>query len=134
MSFEGLFVDRAVFGGVGEGESRPGSEVSRMDGCKPHGLDRENCCSVDVADEGADAGKVMGIQGGGSGDPLFRNRWMILGKERKTPESGASECAPAAKDDPVVLGDHSDHGFSKKPCSCGHKVSQFPSGCDGNWA
>ena len=63
MSFEGLFVDGSVFGGVGEGGSRPGSKVAGMDGCKPRGLDRKAFCSVEVADEGADAGKVMGIQG-----------------------------------------------------------------------
>ena len=82
MSFEVLFRGRAVFGGVGEGDYRPGSKVSSMDGCKPRGLDRKACCSVEVVDESADAGEVMGIQGGGSGAPLRWNRWMSLGKER----------------------------------------------------
>ena len=66
VSFEGIFGDGAVFGGVGEGESRPGSKVASMDGCKPRVLNRKACCSVEVAYEGANAGNVMGIQGGGS--------------------------------------------------------------------
>ena len=49
VSFGGLFRDRAVFGGVGKGDSKPGSKVSSLDGCKPRGLDRKACCSVEVA-------------------------------------------------------------------------------------
>ena len=82
-----------------------------MDGCKPRGPDRKSCSSVEVADEGSNSGQIMGVQGGGSRAPLFRNRWMRLGKERKTPDFGAGEFAPAAKDDHVVLEEHSDHGF-----------------------
>ena len=111
MSFEGLFGDGVLFGSVGEGESRPGSKVAGMDGCKPRGFYWKSCCSVEVSDKGTNAGKVMGIQGGGSGAPLRRNRWTILGKERKTPELGAGEFTPAAKDDHLVLGEHSDHSF-----------------------
>ena len=114
MSFEGLFGDGVVFGGVGEGESRPGRKVAGMDGCKPCGFDWKSCCSVEVSDKGDDAGKVIGIQGGGSGAPLRRNRRTILGKERKTPELGAGDFAPAAKDDHVVLGEPSDCGFLNK--------------------
>ena len=65
VSIEGLFRDRAVFGGVGEGESRPGRKFASIDGCKPRGLERKVCCSVEVTDEGSNAGQVMGIQGGG---------------------------------------------------------------------
>ena len=32
VSFEDLFRDGAVFGGVGEGDSRPGNKVARIDG------------------------------------------------------------------------------------------------------
>ena len=123
VSFEGLFGDGEVFDGVGKVESRSGSKVSSMDGCKPRGLDRKACCSVEVVDESADAGEVMGIQGGGSGAPLRWNRWMSLGKERQTPDLGDGEFVPAMKDDHVVLGEHIDRSFSKKSCSCGHKVS-----------
>ena len=114
MSFEVIFGDGAVFGGVGEDDSRPGSKVAGTYGCNPRGLDRKSCCSVEVADEGTDAGKVMGIRGGGSGVPLCQNRWMSLGKERKKPELGAGEFASATKDDHVVLGEHIDRGFSNK--------------------
>ena len=48
--FEGLFRGGAVFGGVGEGESSPGSKVAIVDGCKSRRLDRNACCSVEVAD------------------------------------------------------------------------------------
>ena len=61
VPFEGLFRDGEVFGGVGEGESRPGSKVASMDGCKPHGLDKKTFYSVEVADKGSNSGKVMGI-------------------------------------------------------------------------
>ena len=114
VSFEGLFGDGEVFDGVGKVESRSGSKVSSMDGCKPRGLDRKVCCGVELPEEGADAGEVVGIQGGGIGAPLRQNRWMSLGKERKTPEFGASDFAPAAQDDHVFLGEHSDRGFSNK--------------------
>ena len=113
MSFEGLFGDGVVFGSVGEGESRPGSKVAGMDGCKPRGFYWKSCCSVEVSDKGTNAGKVMGIQGGGSGAPLCWNRWMRLGKDRKTHKFGAGEFAPDAKDDHVVLVEHSDCGFFK---------------------
>ena len=56
----------------------------------------------------------MGIQGGGSRAPLHRNIWISLGKEGETPEFGAGEFAPNAKDDHVVLGEHSDCVFFKK--------------------
>ena len=59
---------------------------------------------MEVADVGSYAGKVMGIQGGGSGAPLCQDIWMHLGKERETPKFGAGEFAPTAKDDHVVLG------------------------------
>ena len=42
VSFEGLFRYRALFGGVGESESRPGRKFSSMYGCKPRGLDRKS--------------------------------------------------------------------------------------------
>ena len=42
VSFKGLSRDRAVFGGGGKGDSRPGSKVARMDVCKPHVLDRKS--------------------------------------------------------------------------------------------
>ena len=81
-----MFGDGAVFGGVGEGEYRLGKKVSGMDGCKPRGLDRKSCSSVEVAYKGADAGKVMGIQVRGSRAPLRQDRWMHLRKDRKTPK------------------------------------------------
>ena len=56
VSFEGLFRDGAVFGGIGEGESGPGIKVSSMYGCKPRGIDRKTCCSMKVADEGSNSG------------------------------------------------------------------------------
>ena len=34
VSFKGIFRDKAVFGGVGKGESRTGSKVASIDGCK----------------------------------------------------------------------------------------------------
>ena len=114
MSFDVLFGEGALFSGVGEGDSRPGGKVASMDGCKQHGIDRKACCNVEVVDEGVDAGEVMGIQGGGSGAPLRCNRWMSLGKDRETPDFGAGEFAPAAKDDNAVLGEHSDCGVFKQ--------------------
>ena len=104
ISFEGLFGDGAVFGSIGEGDSRPVSKVASVDGCKPRGLDGKSCCSVEVSDKGTDAGKVTGIQGGGKGAPLSRNRWMSLVEDIKTIDFGAGEFAPSAKDDHVVLG------------------------------
>ena len=114
VSIEGLFRDRALFGGIGEDESRPGSKVASISGCKPRGLQRKACCSMEVAYKGSNIGHVRGIQGRGSGAPLRRDRWMRLGKERKTPKFGAGEFAPAAKYDHAVLREHSDCGFSNK--------------------
>ena len=70
VSFKGLFRYGTVFGGVGIGDSRPGRQVTGMDGCKPRGLDRKACCSVEVADEGSNSGQVVVVQGRGSGAPL----------------------------------------------------------------
>ena len=113
MSFKDLFRDGEVFGGVGKVESRPGSKVVSMDGCKPHGLDRKSYCIVEVADEGSNSGQVVGIRGGGRGAPLCRDIWMRLGKERKTPNFVAGEFAPTAKDDHIFLGEHSGCDFFK---------------------
>ena len=113
VSFEDLFRDGAVFGGVGEGDSRPGRKVASVDDCKPRGLDRKSCCSVEVSDKGSNYGQVVGIQGGGRGAPLCWGRWMYLGKEIEAPNFGAGEFSQTAKDDHVVLLEHSDGGFSK---------------------
>ena len=113
LYFKDIFRDGAVFGGVGEGDCRPGRKVASVDGCKPRGLYRKSCCSVEVADEGSNDGQVMGIQGGGRGAPLRWGRWMRLEKEREAPKFGAGEFAPTAKDDHVVLVEHSDGGFFK---------------------
>ena len=69
---------------------------------------------MEVADEGYNAGQVMGIQGEGRGEPLRWDIWIGLGKERETPKFGAGDFTPTAKDDHVVLGEHSDCGFSNK--------------------
>ena len=79
---------------------------------------------MELADDGSNNGKVVGIQGGGSGAPLRRDIWMCLGKEIKTPELGAGEFATAAKDDHFVLGEHSDHSVFFKNLAV--VVTKFP--------
>ena len=89
MSFKGLFIDRAIFGGVGKGDSIPGSTVSSIYGCKPHVLYKKAFCSVGVVGEGSNYGRVVVIQGVGRGAPLCCHICMRLGKERKTRKFGA---------------------------------------------
>ena len=81
---------------------------------KPRGIDRKACYSVEIANKGSNSGQVMSIQGEGRGAPLRWYRWMRLEEDRETPNFGTGEFAPTAKDDHVVLGEHSDCSFSNK--------------------
>ena len=63
MALDGLITGRAILGSIGVGDSWPGGEVSVFDGGEPGGFDWESCGGVEVADEGTNAGKVVGVEG-----------------------------------------------------------------------
>ena len=66
--------------------------------------DREACGGMEIADEGANAGKVVGIEGGWGSGPLGGNGWMIFGAEREVPKFGSTFFAPSGEEDGVIFG------------------------------
>ena len=73
--------------------------------------DREACNGMEVLDEGANAGKVVGIESGGGSGPLGGDGWMIFGSEREAPKSGSTFSVPSGEEDGVVFGEDSDTIF-----------------------
>ena len=59
---------------------------------------------MEVSNEGANAGQVMGIEGGGGSSPLGGNGWMVFWAEKEVPKSGSAFLAPAGEEDGVVFG------------------------------
>ena len=64
VALDGCVAGWAVLGGVGVGQSGPGGVVAGFDGGKPGRLDGKSGGGVEVADKGADAGEVVGVEGG----------------------------------------------------------------------
>ena len=77
----------AILGGIGLGKAGAGGVVAGFDGGKPGGLDRKASGCVEVADEGANAGEVVGVEGGRcrrvSGKDGCTGVGMIFGVERE---------------------------------------------------
>ena len=63
MLLYGLLTGGAIPGGIGVGDTRPSGEVAGFDSGDPGGFDWESSCGVEVADEGTNAGEVVGIEG-----------------------------------------------------------------------
>ena len=59
----GLITGWAILGIIGVGESCPGGEVAGFDSSESGGFDWEACGGVEVADEGTNAGDVVGVEG-----------------------------------------------------------------------
>ena len=62
VAFDGLITGRATIGSIGVGESWPGGEVAAFDGSVLGGFYWESCVGVEVADEGTNAGEVVGVE------------------------------------------------------------------------
>ena len=63
VDLDGIITGWAILRSTGVGDSCPGGEVAGFDGGKPGGFDWEACGGVEVADEGTNAGEVVGIEG-----------------------------------------------------------------------
>ena len=63
VAFYGFLTAGEIPGGIGIGEARPGGEVAGFDGGEPGGFGWESCGGVEVADEGTNAGEVVGVEG-----------------------------------------------------------------------
>ena len=90
MALDGCVAVWEILGGVGVGEAGPVGLVARFDGGRPGGLDRKAGGGVEVADEGADAGEIAGIEGS-RGCRVCGNEvgWMgvgiVFGAQREAP-------------------------------------------------
>ena len=83
MALCGFLTDGEIYGGVGIGEARPGGEVSGFDGGQPGGFEWESSGSVEIADEGSNAGEVVVVEGsrGCRGSGMGRGDGAVLGSE-----------------------------------------------------
>ena len=89
---------------MGKGQAWPAGVVAGFDGGKPDFSYSEACCGVEVLDEGANAGQVVGIEGRGGSGPLGGNGWMVFGAEREASTSGTASLTPAGEEDGVIFG------------------------------
>ena len=90
MALDGVVSGWAILGGIGVGKAGPGGVVAGFDGSEPGGLDRKADGGVEVADEGANAGEVVGVEVGWGGSVSRKDVWwtgfgMIFEAERETP-------------------------------------------------
>ena len=90
MALDGFVAGWAILGGIDVGKAGSGGLVASFDGGEPGGLDRKAGGSVEVGDEGADAGEVVGVEGGqgnrvSRNDVWWRGVGMIFRAERETP-------------------------------------------------
>ena len=90
MSLDGCVTVWAILGGIGVGKAMSGGVVAGFDGGEPGRLDGKAGGRVELADEGPDAGEVVGVKGvGGSRVSGKKVGWigvrMISEAERETP-------------------------------------------------
>ena len=64
VSLDGFVSGWEILGGIGVGKAGPGGVVAGFDGGEPGGIDGKSVGDVEVADEGAEAGEVVGVEGG----------------------------------------------------------------------
>ena len=99
VDLDGLVAGWEILGGIGVGNPGPGGGVAGFDGSKPGGIDWKACGGVEVADEGANAGEVVGVEGGwirrSSGIAWWMCVGMIFGAEREAPKFGAGGVLPS---------------------------------------
>ena len=63
VALDGIITGWGIIGSIGVDESCTGGEVASFNGGKPGGFDWEYCSGVEVADEGTNAGEVVGVEG-----------------------------------------------------------------------
>ena len=90
MALDGCVAGWEILGGIDLGKAGPGGLVAGFDGGEPGRLAGKAVSGMEVADEGADAGEVVGVEGS-RGSRVIGNDvgWMgvemIFGAERETP-------------------------------------------------
>lgn len=91
---------RAILGGIGVCEPRPGRVVSIFDSVEPRVPDREPRRGMEVSDEGLDAGHVVGAEGskGFLAAVCGRGGYIVrLWEEVKVPELWAVRFTPTSE-------------------------------------
>ena len=63
MALGGFVTRWEILGGIGVGKAGPGGVVAVFDGGETGGLDGKAGGGVEVADKGANAGEVVGVEG-----------------------------------------------------------------------
>ena len=63
VALDGRLTGGVIPGSIGVGETRPGGEVAGFDSGEPGGFDWEYSGGVEVADEGTNAGEIVGVEG-----------------------------------------------------------------------
>ena len=99
VALDDLVAGWAMLGGIGVGKPGPGGVVAVFYGGSPGEFDWKACGSVEVADEGANAGEVVDVEGGRVCRIIRIDRWicvgMIFGAEREAPKFGTGGVSPA---------------------------------------
>ena len=62
MALDGCVAGWKILGGIGVGEAGPGELIASFDGGEPGGIDGKAGGGVEVADEGTNAGEVVGVE------------------------------------------------------------------------
>ena len=77
----------------------PGGEVAGFDGGQPSGFDWEASSCVEIADEGSNAGEVMGVDGSRDyrGGGVEGGDGVVFGLEREAPQLGTGGVSPSFK-------------------------------------
>ena len=88
-ALDGFVAGWAILGGIGVVKAGPGGVVAGFDGGKPGGIYGKAGGGLEVADEGANSGEVVGVEVGRNRRVSRKDGWtgvgMMFGAERETP-------------------------------------------------
>ena len=119
VALDGFVAVWSILGGIGIGKARPVGVLYGFDGDEPGGLDRKSGGGVEVADKGADAGEVVGVEGGCDSRVSDKDVWwtsvgIIFRAEREVPYFGASGVLPAFEENALLVFVKDGAGFLVK--------------------
>ena len=111
---EGLDGNGTIFGGICVGKAWPGVVVAGFEGGQPGGFDWEACGGVEVADERANAGEVVGVEGNRAVFLFEGGGVAILGAQRESPKFCSGGLAVSSQENGAVLRENRDYRFFKQ--------------------